>query len=160
MKFLLGMLRTVLAGGLAYGSFYLVSMFPVWCWGWLADPIDLSNISILQIILILFIAGVILSGLWYWVMALVMLPGGLVRLIAPPRKWIKITITSLVSLHIITELAFFIIVYKTGCVRIGDGTTSVAAELPIGLTIYSSICAALAIGGLLFQALISDDSTT
>lgn len=156
MKFILGMLRTVLAGGLAYGVFYFFSMLPVWCWGWIARPIDLTHISILQVIIIIFVAGLAFSFLSYWFIAIAILPGSLINSVAPQRKWIKITIASLVSLQIIAELAIFIIVYKTGCVRIGDGTTSVAADLPIGLTIYSSICGIVAIGGMFAQTLTSE----
>ena len=153
MKIIINILRTVIAATVSYAALAIIILFPVWCWGWIADPIDLTNISILKIILILVIAVIILNGLWYWIMALVMLPGGLIKLIAPPKKWIWITTASLITCWMLACLTLIIIASQYDCITDADGRL---IAMPMWMTIYTSICTIIGSLGLLGSTIFAD----
>jgi len=148
VKIIVGIARTILAIIIAYTAYHIAVMLPIWCWGWIAEPINLTNISILKIIAIIVIISIVLSAIYPWILALTALPGTIIHHIAAKPLWTKLTASTILSLSLLALIILYIIAYKSGCVRISDGTTSEAAQLPIGYTIYASICTLIAIIGM------------
>jgi hypothetical protein len=155
-RVILGFAKGILAPLIAYAAIIIVTMLPVWYWGWLADPINLSHISIWQIIIIVIFVGMFFWGLPIWIVALTVLPAALIQAIAPPFKWMWVGTAGLLVCLLVATQALVIIAYNTGCIRISDGLTSIAVPLPIGFTIYTVACALLASGGLLFNTIYAE----
>lgn len=129
-RVILGFAQGILAPLIAYAAIFILIMLPVWCWGWLADPTNLSRISILQIILIVVAVGIIFWSLTVWIVALTVLPATLIHVIAPPCKWIRVGTAGLLVCWMVATQALVIIAYNIGCIRISDGLTSKRCPAP------------------------------
>lgn len=152
-RIVLGLLRTIVAPIIAYVVMYLLVLIPIWTWGWAAKPIDLTNISVIQIVLIIVAAIIIISCIGYWFMALWMIPGLIHRTISPRIKWLRITTASLLSVWIIIGQIITAISGRNGLMtdRYGDVIT-----MPAWLIIYISICCLISVGGLIITSAIDD----
>jgi len=93
-----GFLRALIAFIVSIIILELIIRTPLWLWRIAAIPLDSDNLTVGSVILMIIVASIILGGFTFWIVALCMAPGGMIKVIAPDRRWVHVSIATIMIL--------------------------------------------------------------